>query len=69
MNKQTTGRTIALYSRLSREVMLTGESLSIQNQHEILESYAAQNGFAHTRHFSKMYTPRLIQINFECANV
>lgn len=53
MNNQTTGNKItALYSRLSREDMLTGESLSIQNQHEILETYAAQHGFANTRHFS-----------------
>lgn len=42
MNKQTTGKITALYSRLSREDMLTGESLSIQNQREILDDYAAR---------------------------
>lgn len=51
MNKQTTGGITALYSRLSREDMLTGESLSIQNQREILDDYAARYGFTHTRHF------------------
>jgi DNA invertase Pin-like site-specific DNA recombinase len=30
---------------------LEGESLSIQNQRDILESFAAKNGFANTRHF------------------
>jgi DNA invertase Pin-like site-specific DNA recombinase len=41
-----------LYSRLSKEDMLSGESQSIQNQQEILETYAAQNGFTNVRHFS-----------------
>ncbi len=52
MNRQTTGKITALYSRLSREDVLTGESLSIQNQHDILNDYAARHGFANTRHFS-----------------
>ena len=51
MNKQTTGGITALYGRLSKEDILTGDSLSIQNQREILETYAAQNGFTHTRYF------------------
>jgi len=51
MNKKTTGKITALYSRLSREDMLTGESLSIQNQREIFDDYAARHGFANTRHF------------------
>ncbi len=42
----------ALYSRLSKEDMLAGESQSIQNQREILETYAVQNGFTNIRHFS-----------------
>ena len=45
------GKITALYSRLSREDMLTGDSLSIKNQRDILDNYAAQNGFTHTRHF------------------
>jgi DNA invertase Pin-like site-specific DNA recombinase len=51
MNKLATGKITALYSRLSREDMLTGDSLSIKNQRDILENYAAQHGFTHTRHF------------------
>jgi DNA invertase Pin-like site-specific DNA recombinase len=42
----------ALYERLSREDVLTGDSLSIQNQRDILESYSAQHGFTNIRHFS-----------------
>jgi DNA invertase Pin-like site-specific DNA recombinase len=41
----------ALYSRLSNEDLLAGESLSIQNQRELLENYAGEHGFANTRHF------------------
>ncbi len=42
----------ALYERLSREDIQMGESLSIQNQRDILENYAAQHGFTNIRHFS-----------------
>ncbi len=52
MNKQTTGKITALYSRLSREDVLAGEGLSIQNQHDMLNNYAARHGFANTQHFS-----------------
>ena len=41
----------ALYSRLSREDILSGDSLSIQNQKEILVTYAQQHGFPNFRHF------------------
>ena len=52
MNKQPEQtKYTALYERLSREDALTGESLSIQNQKQILEEYAAKNGFANVRHF------------------
>jgi DNA invertase Pin-like site-specific DNA recombinase len=47
-----TAKITALYERLSREDILTGDSLSIQNQRDILESYAAQHGFTNIRHFS-----------------
>jgi DNA invertase Pin-like site-specific DNA recombinase len=47
-----TAKITALYERLSREDILTGDSLSIQNQRDILESYAAQHGFINIRHFS-----------------
>ena len=42
----------ALYSRLSRDDELAGESNSITNQKAMLEDYAARNGFTNVRHFS-----------------
>ncbi len=42
----------ALYSRLSRDDELVGESGSIVNQKAMLEKYAAQNGFSNIVHFS-----------------
>lgn len=42
----------ALYSRLSRDDEMNGESCSITNQKKILEDYAEKNGFARIRHFS-----------------
>ncbi len=42
----------ALYSRLSRDDELVGESGSIVNQKAMLEKYAAQNGFSNVVHFS-----------------
>jgi hypothetical protein len=48
-----TAKITALYERLSREDILTGDSLSIQNQRDILENYAAQNGFTNIRHLSR----------------
>ena len=41
----------ALYSRLSREDSLDGQSLSIQNQRQILEEYASKQGFSNFHHF------------------
>ena len=53
MIRQTEGTKItALYSRLSRDDELVGESGSIANQKSMLESYAAQNGFSNPEHFS-----------------
>ena len=43
---------VALYERLSRDDELQGESNSITNQKEMLESYAKANGFTPFRHFS-----------------
>ncbi len=51
MNRQNSKIT-ALYSRLSKDDLLTGESQSISNQKSLLEQYAQQNGFHNTRHFS-----------------
>ena len=42
----------ALYSRLSREDALEGQSLSIQNQKQILEDYAQKQGFANLVHYA-----------------
>ena len=42
----------ALYSRLSRDDELAGESNSITNQKAMLAEYAAKNGFTNIRHFS-----------------
>ena len=41
----------ALYSRLSRDDELLGESNSIKNQKAILEDYATKNGFANVTHY------------------
>ena len=52
MNRQpNTTKITALYSRLSMEDELTGDSMSIQNQKAILEEYAKKCGFSNTRHF------------------
>jgi DNA invertase Pin-like site-specific DNA recombinase len=42
----------ALYERLSRDDELQGESNSITNQKELLESYAVRNGFKNLTHFT-----------------
>lgn len=42
----------ALYSRLSRDDELAGESNSITTQKRILEEYAEKSGFTNIRHFS-----------------
>ena len=53
MNRQQNENKItALYSRLSHDDELQGESNSITNQKKILEDYAVKNGFANFRHFS-----------------
>ena len=45
-------RITALYSRLSREDELSGDSLSIQNQRHILETHARKLGYTNLVHFS-----------------
>jgi DNA invertase Pin-like site-specific DNA recombinase len=49
---QQDNRITALYTRLSRDDELVGESGSIINQKAMLEKYAAQNGFSNIVHFS-----------------
>ena len=53
MNRQTISmsRITALYSRLSRDDELQGDSLSITNQKAILEDYAKKQGFTNIAHY------------------
>jgi DNA invertase Pin-like site-specific DNA recombinase len=41
----------AAYERLSKDDILAGDSMSIQNQKMIIEAYAARNGFQNICHF------------------
>ena len=46
-----TDKITALYCRLSQEDMLSGESMSIQNQKAMLERYAREQGFTNCQFF------------------
>ena len=50
-NMKGTGQT-ALYERLSRDDEMQGESNSITNQKQLLESYAKRNGFINIYHYT-----------------
>ena len=50
-NLNKSNKVTALYSRLSRDDEMQGESNSITNQKKILEEYAERNGFGCVRHF------------------
>ncbi len=52
MLRQQTQPITALYPRLSRDDELQGESNSISNQKQILETYARQNGFTNLRYYT-----------------
>jgi DNA invertase Pin-like site-specific DNA recombinase len=52
MKQSGNNKTAALYSRLSRDDEIQGESNSITNQKKILEDYAVKNGFDRFAHFS-----------------
>ena len=54
MNRQpfSMPKITALYSRLSKEDALSGDSLSIQNQRQILENHARSLGYVNLVHFS-----------------
>ncbi|MEG1926308.1 MAG: recombinase family protein [Ruthenibacterium sp.] len=53
MNRQPNQtKIVALYSRLSRDDELAGESNSITTQKRILEEFTDKNGFSNIRHFS-----------------
>ena len=47
-----TKKITALYERLSSDDERENESLSIENQKKMLESYARKNGFSNIRHFT-----------------
>ncbi len=53
-NTKRTGQT-ALYERLSRDDEMQGESNSITNQKQLLESYAKRNGFVNIYHYTDMF--------------
>lgn len=50
--KPDSNKITALYERLSRDDEREGTSVSIEHQKQILEDYAAKNGFTNCRHFS-----------------
>jgi site-specific DNA recombinase len=50
--KQTEGKITALYERLSRDDDQTGDSNSIVNQKQYLESYAHQKGYTNCQHYT-----------------
>ena len=52
LRQQGQNKITALYPRLSRDDELQGESLSIENQKRILQTYAQDHGFANTRFYT-----------------
>lgn len=50
--KQTEPKITALYERLSRDDEMAGDSGSIVNQKEYLESYAAEHGYSNCVHYT-----------------
>ena len=56
MKKQQTNRITALYCRLSKDDILKGDSMSIQNQKEILSKHAADKGLSFPNTTSMMGT-------------
>ena len=52
MNERQTAKMTILYERLSRDDLLQGESLSIANQKQILESYATEHGYTPFLHLT-----------------
>ena len=50
--KQTEGKITALYERLSRDDDLAGDSNSVRTQKLYLETYAQQNGYGNTVHYT-----------------
>ena len=51
MKKQQTNRITALYCRLSKDDILKGDSMSIQNQKEILSKHAADKGLSFPEYY------------------
>lgn len=52
MQPDLTTKTTALYERLSRDDELIGDSNSIINQKQMLETYASQHGFSNCVHYT-----------------
>lgn len=52
MQPDLTTKTTALYERLSRDDELIGDSNSIINQKQLLETYASQHGFSNCVHYT-----------------
>jgi len=50
-SNQNTNKITALYCRLSKDDLLSGDSYSIQNQRSMLTEYANKNGFVNTQVF------------------
>lgn len=50
--KKTNNSITALYTRLSRDDEIIGDSNSIVNQKKMLEKYATDNGYTNLEHFS-----------------
>ena len=50
--KQQTNKITALYCRLSREDELHGDSMSIQNQRDLLSRYASEHGYSNVKIFA-----------------
>ena len=50
--QQNTNLITAIYCRLSKDDLLKGDSMSIQNQRDLLTRYAKDNGFGNIRYFA-----------------
>ncbi len=60
MAKQTENN-VGIYMRLSKEDMLDGDSLSIENQKMILTKFVRDKGWNLISEYADMYNQRLIQ--------
>ena len=54
MKSNSNRKITALYCRLSQEDMREGDSVSIENQKNILQKYASDNGFHNCKVYVEM---------------